>query len=655
MCGFTAIINRPTQTVSADTLARMTHSLEHRGPDQQGFHLDGPVGFGFRRLSILDLSDAGRQPMHSDDGNLVIVFNGEIFNYIELRDELQRLGHRFHSSGDTEVLLHAWQQWGHDCLPRLNGMWSFLIHDRRTQRIVGARDRFGIKPLYLYRTDGTTLFGSEIKALLVAPQCQPRTDWVRAADFLIDGRLDDTAHSFFEGIRQIPAGHRFELTLQGRLSLHAYWSLDDIAPDEPAGRDTAAEFAELFEDSVRLRLRSDVPVGVCLSGGLDSTAIICAMARQRAAMPATTTDALHAFSFNPAQFDESRYLNDTLRQTGANLHSLQCDPQQIWSTLSDVLTQHDEPVHSMTALVGYRLMALAASRGVKVVLNGQGADETLGGYPNYHRLAWHGLLRQARLRETLVDINDYANRHGVERTALIAATVTRTLSAALGRYSAYRALAAWRHRADNGRRAWFSGELIDRPAQPRRAVIRNTGHSPLRAGLSASVDTSPLPLYLRIEDRNSMAHSIEARLPFMDYRLVTMAFRLADHWKLQGAWNKVILRQAMRQRIPESVRTRVDKMGFPTPASAWIRETLHQPIDDILADRQTRERGIYDIHRIRHDLQRHRRGEIDIAARLFDVVQFELWSRLKIDPHQSRAGSATAGWDKRDDLRLVAA
>jgi asparagine synthase (glutamine-hydrolysing) len=322
-------------------LERMTASMRHRGPDGEGIYAAGPVGLGFRRLSILDLSHAADQPMVSDDGQLILVFNGEIYNYIELRRELEALGHQFKSTGDTEVLLHSYRQWGRDCLARFNGMWAFVVYDHRRGVLFGSRDRFGVKPLYFHRTRNSVLLASEIKAFLSSGICRSGPNWKIISSYLLEHRLDEGSESFYEGIEQIPAGTAFELDLRGELKTWRYWSLPQPSAEEIS--EPARQFADLFEDSVRLRMRSDVPVGVCLSGGLDSTAIICAMARQWGG----SEQALHAFSYYAKEFDESAYIADTIELTRAHLNRLDSDPLQAWQALDRVLSFHDEPVHAM--------------------------------------------------------------------------------------------------------------------------------------------------------------------------------------------------------------------------------------------------------------------------------------------------------------------
>lgn len=619
MCGLVALVDLAGGYAGADVVDRMSAAIAHRGPDEAGRYLEGPVGFGFRRLSILDLSPLGHQPMTSDDGRFVLVFNGEIYNYVELRHALERLGHRFRSSGDTEVLLRAYCEWGADCVSRLNGMWAFLILDRERRLIFGSRDRFGIKPLYRHAAPERVLFASEIKAIRASGLYEDRPDWDTASRYLLQGRLDDTPHTFYAGIEQVPPGTAFELTLDGRWRSWQYWTIDERAA--PIAGDPAQAFAALFEDAVRIHMRSDVPLGVHLSGGLDSTSILCAAARVR---KDSGGGALTAFSYLTPEFDESRYVSDTIAHTGATLVKLETSAARLWDLLGAVLHFQDEPVHSMTPLVGYELMRLSSAHGMKVILNGQGADETIGGYGSYFSDYWCTLLAHGRAGEAWREIGRYVAAHPGKRARLYLRQWRRLAQGRLAAWRVYRDLARWKRAREHLLDSWFTRDL-PRHARPGSEDIPETD---LNRQLARSVYRAPLPLYLRIEDRNSMAHAIEARLPFLDYRLVALLFSLAPEWRIRGPWNKYVLREAMRGRIPESVRTRVDKMGFPTPARSWFAQALSEPALDLMTGRAARERGIYNIDAIVRDMERHRRGEIDLTGRIFDVAQYEAWCAL---------------------------
>src|SRR5262249_36162953 len=410
----------------------------------------------------------------------------------------------------------------------------------------------------------------------------------------------------------------FQLDAAGTSREWLYWDLNKL--ESPDVRDPAGKFAELFEDAVRLRLRSDVPVGVCLSGGLDSTSILCAAARQRSESNQSASGPLQAFCYFAKEFDESTYIADTLAMTGAQLRDLQTTPLELWDSVRRMLWYQDEPVHTMTAVVGYHLMHLVASHGIRVVLNGQGADETLGGYFSYFSDYWRELLGRGRWGRAAAEAAAFASKHGGTPAGYLKDAALRLLAISLHQNPLYRAFAESRHARRVKSHSWFTRDLTAQFPKTVRQVAANQ----LNGVLKDSVTKSPLPLYLRIEDRNSMAHSVEARLPFLDYRLVTHLFSLPAHWKLRGHWNKFLLREAMRGRIPDSVRSRPDKMGFPTAGQKWFAQDLYEPIADILASRAVKERGIYNVQNVTRDLERHRRGEIDAHHGLFRLAEFEV-------------------------------
>ena len=625
MCGFAGVVGFEGAPVEHATLHRMGGVLTHRGPDDMGIHVAPGVGFVFRRLSILDVSACGHQPMVSDDGAYVIVFNGEIYNFLELRRELESLGWRFKSSGDTEVLLTAYRQWGAECVSKFNGMWAFLIHDTRRGIVFGSRDRMGVKPLYRYRTKTHVYFASEIKAIRASGAYAGGLRADKVAEVLLVGRADEVAEderTFHEHIEHVPPGSVFEVSADGRISERRFWTIPAGTRDLASGS-PAQEFSRLFSDAVHLRLRSDVPVGVSMSGGLDSTSVMCVMATALANGGGDLRpQPVRAFCYLSPDFDESKYIAATLKQTGAELHPVDIDPARMWDGLESFVWHHDEPVHSMTAMVGYEVYRTAANAGVKVVLGGQGADETAAGYPSYFRVLWQDLAASGAWLQLRREIGVYAQAHGQPVSRLLEQAVRGMLGTTLRKVSAYRQRAAMREAARLGANPWFTGDV---KAQLHRTEPPATD---LRGALQWAVERAPLPIYLRVEDRNSMAHSVEARLPFMDYRLVEFLFSLPSYWKLRGELNKFVLREGMRGIIPEVVRERVDKMGFPTSARDWFAGVLYAPMRDLLASRHTRERGLYDVERIARDLERHKVGEIDVSSSLFNVAQMETLASL---------------------------
>lgn len=624
MCGFAGIVAPAGEVAPVALAERMASTLHHRGPDDAGRHGGGSVAFGFRRLSILDLSPAGHQPFQSPDGQVTLVFNGEIYNYRELRESLTARGHRFRSTGDTEVLLTAYLEWGTGCFERLNGMWALLIHDARTGTVIGSRDRFGVKPLFHVAEGGYHYFASEIKALHLAVPASREVDQQRLARLLAAGNLEsfpDDGATFFRRVRQVEPGSFFELDGGGTLRTSRFWTLPQ--EEEIPEPDPVATFRDLFLDAVALRLRSDVPVGVSLSGGMDSTAIISAMARLRGRQDAGTPGPLHAFTYHSPGHDESRFVASTLQLTGATAHPVACSPRQCWDTLPTVLAFHDEPIHSATASVSFEIYRAARAAGVTVMLVGQGADETLGGYPSYFSDYWDTLLRERSWRRFLEELDDYSAGHGGHRGLLVARAMLRSLLVIAGRLAVYRRFRAGARRT----RAYpYAGLLAP---ELRRTLPREVADPPsgLRAALVHGTTRTPLPLYLRLEDRNSMAHSVEARLPFLDYRLVSLAFRLGNAWKIRGRWNKILLREASTGLVPDAVRWRVDKMGFPTRMSDWLRGELRGDLEALFSDPGFGQGGLVAPAAARQLLADHASGRCQAGGALFHLAQAEFWLR----------------------------
>jgi asparagine synthase (glutamine-hydrolysing) len=624
MCGFAALI-RISKRTNGDlgAIQRMGELLTHRGPDDSGSFADQHVALTARRLSILDLSTAGHQPFISPDGNVRLVYNGEVYNYVELRRELQSLGHVFRSTGDTEVLLHSYLQWGAECVTKLNGMFAFIVYDARRGVIFGARDRFGIKPFYRCQNGDVVAFASEIKSIFASGLVERRPNQRRVNELLRVGsmsNIDFGEETFFAGVEQLPPGSAFELYVDGRHRQWRYWSLPELGIDPV--RDPVGEFGALFDDSVNLMRSSDRRVGISLSGGLDSTAIICSLATGTDDHLTRNPAGLDAFAFMTKAFDESPYIDATVQQTGAQFYPIALTGRDIWDALPRVLWYQDEPIHSATAVAGYEVYRHAAAADVAVVFCGQGADETIGGYDSFFNDLWRTLVRRGQLADAWTDIRGYTGLQGGSAILRFLSAAERVAKRQLGTFQAYRMLAHQRHARRMAEAArWFD---ID-PNAPVAPASTAVNTADLDAAMREAVEIAPLPLYLRIEDRNSMAHSIEARLPFLDHRLVSLAFRLPLEWRLRAGWNKYVLREAMRGRIPEIVRARVDKMGFPTPVDDWFRGELYEPMQDLLASQSVRQRGIVRSDVVRADLERHRRGEITIGSLLFNVAQMERW------------------------------
>lgn len=610
MCGLACVVEFGDQSPDPRVLANLSSLLTHRGPDDSGSLVHRNVGMVFRRLSIIDLSSSGHQPMVSDSGRYAIVFNGEIFNYLELREILEKRGYVFRSSSDTEVLLNAYIEWKEGCVARLNGMWALVILDMVSNECFCSRDRFGIKPLYYFSTSERIVVASEVSAIVCSGLHDRGVNHAAVGNYLFFGQLDSSNDTFYNGICAVAPGSWMVIGSRGHIRSRTWWSLPAEADSEP----DCDRLLDVFHDAVRLRLRSDVPLGVFLSGGLDSTSILCSAARQW-----TGAKPIKAYAFMPPEYGEARYIADTISATGATLCPLDVDADGLWNQLLRMAEYEDSPVHTPSALIGFCLYEAAARDGTKVILNGQGADETFAGYTDYFASYWQSLLRELKFGRLVSQLREYDTRYGVGTLALLRRAILQLVRVQLNDFSAYRNAAARHHDRNRRRNEFFAVGLVD-DLPP---VSAYPGSHGLGEALRYSVSTSPLPLYVRIEDRNSMAHSLEARVPFLDYRLVELVMGIASTRKLDGYWNKAILRRAVRGLIPESVRTRPDKMGFETPDARWTRAWAPN-IEAIFRSRMFAERGFFKVPGLLKALKDHVDGVRDTHVAIFRAAQVEL-------------------------------
>jgi asparagine synthase (glutamine-hydrolysing) len=661
MCGVVAMWQRaPRDSISRPLLMQMTSILRHRGPDDEGYlcvdtqvgrydeyrgrdtlpaialpdiRVPGTTGydlaFGFRRLSIIDLTAAGHQPMGNSDRSLWIIFNGEIYNYRELRDELEAKGHRLQTATDTEVLLYSYQEWGEACLEHLNGMWGFALWDGRRNRLFCARDRLGIKPLYYYWDGRTFALASEIKALLPIPALTRRANDGLVYDYLTYGFVDHTEETFFVGIRQLPAAHWLSLDGAGDLRLRRYWDLDreQRAAPERCGGDYEKRFYTLFEDAVRLHLRSDVPVGTCLSGGLDSSAIVCVANRllhREQAMPdglVATRQKTFSSCFDDQRYDEREYIAAVIALTGAEPNYTFPQGGELPQVAQQLIWHQDEPFGSTSIYAQWCVMQRAANRGIKVLLDGQGADELLAGYPGYFDYQWSSLFRQRRWTELWRELDAYRRLYTASPVHL-AARLLRLLAPAGAR-------AVARHL----RRGSVLG-LDPQFAQAyhnRVYLVAEQERDPFDSALYTILVRFGLPALLRYEDRNAMAHSVESRVPFLDYRLVEYVFSLPADQKIRDGRTKAVLRHALKDVLPETVRLRRDKMGFVTPERQWMSHELRGWVREIFASDRFRTRGYCDAGPALAAFDAHAAGKIDLNFLAWRWVNLELWCRAMID------------------------
>lgn len=657
MCGIFGAWSIQKRPLELQAMLNSVHSIRHRGPDDEGFLLVDTqtkeavpcsgedsatqlglrrveecyqprfdLFFGYRRLSILDLSPAGHQPMSNADGSLWIVFNGEIYNYIELRSELQSLGYIFHSQTDTEVILNAYHAWGVDCLNRFNGMWAFTLYDKRKNRLFCARDRFGIKPFYYHFNGERFLFGSEIKTLLGHSEVPRIPNEAIIYDYLAYGVLDHTEETFYQGIRQLLPAHYLILE-GGVISIQRYWDIDpnnkfDIGSDKKAMQEYSRRFFEIFEDAVRIHLRSDVPIGSCLSGGLDSSAIVTMTNRLLLTVggidPSVIGDRQKTFSscFDDLRFDERKYIEEIVSSTSAESNYIFPGPVNLMEELPKLMHHQDEPFGSTSMYAQWCVMKLAGQHGMRVLLDGQGSDEMLAGYTPFFDTYWGTLAASGNLNRMMNEWNVHRELRGVSTAYLLQHTIFALAPRFMQRQVRF-------NRGSQVLNPDFSARHRDRffDSNPKHA------HSLMNERLYLFTTQTSLPALLRYEDRSSMAHSIESRVPFLDYRLVEYIFSLPDHQKINNGYTKAILRNALGELIPQQILKRTDKMGFVTPEHVWFAGDLKNWADEIINSTEFKNRGYFDHRHILKVTQDYQNQKRDIGFALWRWINLELWLR----------------------------
>jgi|SRR5579872_1449970 len=605
-------------------------TLEHRGPDDGGYLLyDGrhvrvertwPAECGaprtvflHRRLSILDLHETGSQPMRSVDGRYAIAFNGEVYNYVELREELERLGHGFRSTGDTEVVLAAYAHWGAAAFARFTGMFALAILDTKRQRVVLCRDPFGIKPLYYACRGGALYFASELPALLKFVPAQRTVDAAQLYRYLRYGITDEGNATLFSGIHQLRAACYAEIAIEdpARIEQRSYWN-PSIATDKGIPfAEAASEVRRLFVQSVRMHLRSDVPVGSALSGGIDSSAVICTMRHIDDRID------LHAFSYiaSDSPLNEEHYVDLVARRVRAHVHKVYPQPEELVDELAVLSTVQGEPFRSTSIFAQYRVFREAARAGIKVVLDGQGADELLGGYRAYLGVRLAELVRSGSLAEAALFLRKCARGLGVSAGYLVQKAAEYLLPAQvqgpLRKIVGRELLPEWMNEK------WFLRAGV-------RAAAAADGHARplLKNELLRELQTTSLPSLLRYEDRNSMAFSIESRVPFLTTELVEFILRLPESYIIgRDGTTKRVFREAMRGLVPDAILDRRDKIGFATPEEDWMRR-LDRWIRPMLASDAAQAVAALDVSKTRELWDGMLAGR-----RRFD---FELWRALNV-------------------------
>jgi asparagine synthase (glutamine-hydrolysing) len=629
MCGISGIV--AADRLQADERVRaqsMRDVLTHRGPDGAGLHVDEQAALGHRRLSIVDLA-GGHQPLANEDGSIWVTYNGEIYNHADVRPVLELAGHKYRTKSDTETIVHAYEEWGDDCVHRFRGMFAFALWDAPKKRLLLVRDRLGVKPLYWALVNNRLLFASEIKALLESGLIEARPN-ERVISEVLATRYTSNTDTMFQGIHKLLPGHRLVFE-NGRVTITQYWDVPLDGPDPELERlperDLVARFAALLQESVRLRLMSDVPFGMFLSGGIDSSAVAALMTREMD-RPVET----FSVAFADRAFSELEYARQVARAVGAHGHEIVIDDGDFFRALPRLVWHEDEPIAHPSSVPLHFVSALARQH-VKVVLTGEGSDELLAGYGKYPRslLNWKAGGIYQRLVPAAV------------RTSIASSIVPR-LPSRVGRYAQRSFLATPREPA-----AMFFDTFAGVPLHLQRELLAapvvagaNTygpsldyftssraGNGVLNALLYTDMKTYLVELLMK-QDQMSMSTSVESRVPFLDHVLVEFAARLPERLKLERFTTKRILRQAMQGVIPDSVLSR-PKMGFPVPFAQWVRGPWNGVMRDVLLDRRTRERGLINTASVEALLDAHRAGARAGGDAIWALVNLELWYRTFID------------------------
>ena len=567
MCGIWCYFG---QRHAADRLV----DIPHRGPDGRGVeifrHGDTEVELAHWRLSILDLSTRSDQPLAYGDGRYQIVFNGEIYNYRELRAELRAAGYEFQSDGDTEVIPAAYDHWGEDCLHHLRGMFAFCLWDRKKETLFVARDRFGIKPLYYFLSERGVAFASEIKQFAGLHGFRAQANYRRVVEFLAYGAQDHTAETMWDGVRQLRGGQCATLDAQNWKTppVRQWYTLR--APETFAGtfEEAVEQYRALFLETIGLHLRSDVPLGSCLSGGMDSSAIVCAMNRSLSAKGRGEIQNTFSCCFDDPGCDERPFMQAVEDYTGVNAHRIFPRGEEALAQLGQMIWHQDEPVNNASVFSQFALFRRVKEEGVKVMLDGQGGDEQLASYPQFFGPHLLGMLSRGQLAGALHEAGCFRRLHGW--------TLRDTAKSLLFWFGPeWIGRAAHRRKQRRHQPAWLAWPELDArgfaPAGPWEGD--GDGRKPATTEWLSRMmlTTTTMPMLLHWEDRNSMAHGIEARVPFLDHRLVEFTLSLPDVFKTQDGITKRILKSAMREMMPEKVIARTDKKGFATPEELWLR------------------------------------------------------------------------------------
>ncbi|MBC7899723.1 MAG: asparagine synthase (glutamine-hydrolyzing) [Saprospiraceae bacterium] len=628
MCGINGIIfsSRSGRQADPQTVIRMRDMIHHRGPDEAGIFVEKNVGLGHRRLSIVDLKN-GQQPMFNEDGSCVIIYNGEIYNHGDYRPELEAKGYKYESHCDTETILHLYEEYGANCVHKLRGMFAFAIWDKSKRELFIARDRLGIKPLYyLLDDEGNLFFGSEIKALLEAKAVKPEINYQAFPDqFANHGTSYD--ETLFKNVKRLMPGH-FLIWKDGSLKIEKYWDISfEPKHGERSDADFIEEWSDLFEQSVKLRLMADVPLGMFLSGGIDSSAICAVMAKM-------VEEPIKTFSvgFKEREANEFEYARIVAKAFKTDHHEIVVTPEQFFAELPNLVWHEDEPLGFIASVPLYFVSKLSQEH-VKVVLTGEGSDEILAGYGRYSKALQ--LLNYGGKYESLTpSFVRSAVRSGVSNLPdLLNGKLSRTFLSRdadienlfFDNFSVFsKAMQARLFSPDT--KARFASE---NPYLRQNQWLAETDAVNILDKLLYADSKTYLHELLMKQDQMSMAASVESRVPFLDHKLVEFTAKMPTRMKLRGSQTKWILREAMKTILPAEILTR-SKMGFPVPVGKWFRNEFRHIVDEYVLSERTLRRGIFNESFVREIVNKHNAGESH-DERLWSLVNFEIWQRRFFD------------------------
>ncbi|MBI3895003.1 MAG: asparagine synthase (glutamine-hydrolyzing) [Acidobacteria bacterium] len=632
MCGICGIVNfDKEERIDAELLERMTNTLAHRGPDDAGYFLDGNVGLGHRRLSIIDLS-GGKQPIFNEDGSAVIVFNGEIYNYADLTPPLVSQGHTFRTRCDTEVILHSYEQYGSQCVQQLRGMFAFAIWDRHNEQLFLARDRLGVKPIYFYQGAGFFAFASEIKALLELPSARCALD-PEAFDLYLSLRYVPGPRTMFQGIYKLQPGH-FLLFNRSGVRIQRYWDVPyDPHPRPRAWSDTVEEFEQLLEESVRLRLMAEVPLGVFLSGGLDSSTILAVMSKITQGERIKTFSVGYGGGAAEEKSNEFYYANLAATAFRAEHHEFRVNAQDFADFIPELVWHLDEPLADPSCIPLYFISKLARNY-ITVVLSGEGADELLGGYYIYRKmLALERIYRSFAPLPALLAPRLAHLMPGEARRSYLK-------MAGLPLESRYKGVS-------RGFRPELKGRLLsDGKARDPEEKLREhflpyfrqvEGRSPLDRMLYADTKIWLPDDILLKADKMTMANALELRVPFLDHKLVEFCAGLPTKFKLHGFQDKFLLRQAMGKVLPKPILER-PKKGFPVPTGEWLRIPMREFAHDVLLSPNSACRTYLNSSVLEGMVLEHENGRVNREQEIWTLLIFEFWHRLFLENKHRPAG-----------------